>query len=862
MILGGKRLQRLSTESARALSSTQVISSLASVVKELVDNAIDADASAIDVEFVGAGVESLTVGDNGSGIPIDDPAVLDSLVVARATSKRDAFIDQLEAAHRSAVDAGVPAVRLEHPAGEEGEEAAIAPRVEDVGTPSIGFRGEALHSIATVAALNVTTKTVSMPAALSVLYTIGGDQQGAVTKAVGFPHISGTQVQVRDLFSRVPVRRLQLEKQAKQQFSNAVAVLRQLAVAHPLVRFHVTSTMTAGQDTPRASSSVVFVTKGHGDVLGAVADVYGAKFATQLLKFKCDTTDFSVNALVSRVGEGRATADMQFYFLDGRPIDFPKLSTMINECFIAAHPSATNKVPVVFLTLTTKQRRTYDPNVAPNKRTAIFRDEAALLGATRRELLAFLTSALQSGPVGGVERMVSLSSESRLHLLAPKPTSATAVEVNDETPSVALPSQRTRSAAALQDLFSAASFSSLPTAAKSKPPGALDDAAEVVSSRSQPQFTTPPGAQAQTPARSGVGDNSVPAETSEPMVYPSLGNTPLRSASSGDLLVMTGCACGSHDDAQDAAGSVGQREEPLRRLSTSARVPKTTVLAVPHLDEWADLEPLRTAQLPPALATSSATLPTKGTQMTKRPRAWKPLTDANAEADLRSSFSRQDFERMEPLGQFNDGFIVGRVADDLFILDQHASDEKHTFERLRSQFHPKAQPLLQPVCVIADDDEREAAYAHREQLAQHGFRLVDPPAAAPGGAIYVSALPVLPYETVKADDVLELTHQLRNHGSITVPLRAVWHSLATKACRTSVMIGKPLDAAQMQRIVRNMSTMEHPWNCPHGRPTMRHIVTLRPSGGQDEGMSLTVPDLASALKRRRAERTTTTTIDD
>jgi DNA mismatch repair ATPase MutL len=126
----------------------------------------------------------------------------------------------------------------------------------------------------------------------------------------------------------------------------------------------------------------------------------------------------------------------------------------------------------------------------------------------------------------------------------------------------------------------------------------------------------------------------------------------------------------------------------------------------------------------------------------------------------------------------------------------------------------------------------------------------------------VSALPVLPYETVKADDVLELTHQLRNHGSITVPLRAVWHSLATKACRTSVMIGKPLDAAQMQRIVRNMSTMEHPWNCPHGRPTMRHIVTLRPSGGQDEGMSLTVPDLASALKKHRAERQTTTTIDD
>src|SRR4051812_19165786 len=103
--MSNRRLTRLSDGSARALSSTQVIASLASVVKELVDNAIDADASALDIEFVAAGVDAVTVGDNGRGISLDAPAVLASLVLARATSKRDAFIDQLEAAHRTSLAA-------------------------------------------------------------------------------------------------------------------------------------------------------------------------------------------------------------------------------------------------------------------------------------------------------------------------------------------------------------------------------------------------------------------------------------------------------------------------------------------------------------------------------------------------------------------------------------------------------------------------------------------------------------------------------------------------------------------------------------------------------------------------------------
>ena len=76
-------------------------------------------------------------------------------------------------------------------------------------------------------------------------------------------------------------------------------------------------------------------------------------------------------------------------------------------------------------------------------------------------------------------------------------------------------------------------------------------------------------------------------------------------------------------------------------------------------------------------------------------------------------------------------------------------------------------------------------------------------------------------------DVRDLTQQLVLYGSAMVrPLRSVWHSMATKACRSSIMIGTVLNESTQRMIVDHLGTMEQPWNCPHGRPTLRHIGLL------------------------------------
>jgi DNA mismatch repair ATPase MutL len=391
-------------------------------------------------------------------------------------------------------------------------------------------------------------------------------------------------------------------------------------------------------------------------------------------------------------------------------------------------------------------------------------------------------------------------------------------------------------------------------------------------------------------------DDTLPAAQAE--VYPGLGDTPLRMSelggtplgggdSGGDagrsasaLLPSRQGPIGNSDGAvartlsfttQPGASAVavdegdderGAEEEAIddfsSPLKSRARCPEWRDVGVPQsVDDWRELPALATAQLPALLASAPATSSKKKVKRGRK-QEWAALGSAECEADLRRSFTRADFERMRVLGQFNDGFIAARVGDDFFILDQHASDEKHTYERLKESYVARAQPLLAPIPVVADEDEVEAAYNHADELAAHGFRLAplppDSDAAAGPREIRVSAIPVLQYEKVEAADVLQLTRQLKDHGTITTPIRAVWHSLATKACRTSVMIGKPLALPAMERIVRNMVGMDHPWNCPHGRPTMRHVG--RAEAGDEashDSFMATVPDVTSFLKRHRAE---------
>ncbi|KAI1752489.1 hypothetical protein F4782DRAFT_500310 [Xylaria castorea] len=228
------------------------------------------------------------------------------------------------------------------------------------------------------------------------------------------------------------------------------------------------------------------------------------------------------------------------------------------------------------------------------------------------------------------------------------------------------------------------------------------------------------------------------------------------------------------------------------------------------------------------------------------------LDAEDAEEKLSLTISKSDFEKMKIIGQFNLGFILAsRVAeessvdtldrsdrdDELFIIDQHATDEKYNFERLQASTVVQSQRLVNPKTLELTAVEEDIVQQNLNALETNGFMVsFDESGDQPVGTrCQLLSLPLSRETTFSLADLEELISLLQDHQSTsanTVPRPSkVRKMFAMRACRSSVMIGKSLSTKQMEKLVRHMGELDKPWNCPHGRPTMRHLCGL---GAWDE----------------------------
>ncbi|KAJ1958594.1 ATP-binding mismatch repair protein [Linderina pennispora] len=200
------------------------------------------------------------------------------------------------------------------------------------------------------------------------------------------------------------------------------------------------------------------------------------------------------------------------------------------------------------------------------------------------------------------------------------------------------------------------------------------------------------------------------------------------------------------------------------------------------------------------------------------------LSDAEARASLSRLIRKSDFAQMQVLGQFNLGFIIARFRDDLFIIDQHASDEKYNFETLQSTARIASQPLIRPHVLELNIVDESVAMQNLHVLERNGFGLSVDEQAVPGRRLSMVSQPVIDQTMFSEADLRELIARLS--ADPQPRCERARRMFASRACRKSVMIGDPLSSAQMRRIVANLSGLDHPWNCPHGRPVMRHLFHL------------------------------------
>ncbi|RKP35432.1 MutL C terminal dimerization domain-containing protein, partial [Dimargaris cristalligena] len=190
------------------------------------------------------------------------------------------------------------------------------------------------------------------------------------------------------------------------------------------------------------------------------------------------------------------------------------------------------------------------------------------------------------------------------------------------------------------------------------------------------------------------------------------------------------------------------------------------------------------------------------------------------------TISKSDFGLIRVIGQFNLGFIIGCLHNDLYIIDQHASDEKFNFETLQATSVITSQPLIRPKCLDLSVSEELVAMEYPKVLKKNGFEVTVDDSQPPGRRLKLTRQPFVDHTLFDVNDLEEIISKLSENPNRIIRCSKAERVFASRACRKSIMIGDPLSLNQMRKIVAGLGTIKQPWNCPHGRPTMRHLIDL------------------------------------
>ncbi|KAF1743250.1 hypothetical protein MXB_4215 [Myxobolus squamalis] len=208
------------------------------------------------------------------------------------------------------------------------------------------------------------------------------------------------------------------------------------------------------------------------------------------------------------------------------------------------------------------------------------------------------------------------------------------------------------------------------------------------------------------------------------------------------------------------------------------------------------------------------------------------------------SLTKSDFKNMIIIGQFNMGFIIAHLDASLYIIDQHAADEKYNFEKIYRNMKVSSQKLIASQPLDLDSIDFDNFSDIRESLENSGFLF-----SMINNQIHIISVPSLTGENyLGRDDILNLLYQMRNEDynqyasscdnpslslfskmdqqNISLNSNKIYSMVASKACRSSIMIGDSLSHSTMESIVHRLAGLLQPWSCPHGRPTIRHLAKL------------------------------------
>mgnify|MGYP002599317301 FL=1 len=664
-------IQLLDQATINQIAAGEVIDRPSSVVKELLENAIDAKATAITVEIKDGGISFIRITDNGCGIEKDQ---VRKAFLRHATSKLHTIDDLL-----------------------------------DIG--SLGFRGEALSSIAAIAQVELISKPPE--AMLGISYQIEDGEEKSLTQ-IGAP--DGTTILVRNLFYHVPARKKFL-KTAATEGNYINQLMENMAMLRPDISMRF---INGGQNK--------LYTSGNGRLKDLIYTIYGREISSNVLEINYECHLFAVTGYIGKPIISRGNRTFENYYINGRFVKSRLIAAAIEQAykpFMMQH-----RYPFTVLHIKIKPEL-IDVNVHPAKMEVRFQQE--------NEIYELLAGAIEN-TLRGKEFIPDVSDDGK------------AKKNVQEKQKLPEPFEQRR-LQAMKEIIP-------PPPTEHKIQNEQKPSAEHKTQSEQNLFTENK-IQSEQKLPKNEEQPKVPSKLSEPVCeYKAEKKQTIKDSDSKWEL-----ASGIHKRiGQDVSKTINQM--PPQSEQKLEKPEQQTLFTEPLLSEKARIH-----------------------------------------------------HRL--IGQLFDTYWLIQYGNQLYIMDQHAAHEKVNYERLMEAYRKKERitQFVSPPMVISLTRAEEAILEEfKSEFERIGFT-IEPY----GGREYaISEIPANLYGINEKELFLEMLSDLEDRGSMQ-PSELIASKLASMSCKAAIKGGQKISFKEADALVSQLLTLENPYACPHGRPT---IITM------------------------------------
>ncbi|SYX84466.1 DNA mismatch repair endonuclease MutL [Paenibacillus alvei] len=758
---------------ANQIAAGEVVERPSSVVKELVENSIDAGATRIDVSVEEGGLQLIRVKDNGSGIADDDA---ENAFLRHATSK---------------IHTGKDLFSIR----------------------SLGFRGEALPSIAAVAKVELVTSTES--SGLGRRLVIEG---GTIKSYEPAQSMQGTEITVRELFYNTPAR-LKYMKTIQTELGHISDLIYRLALSYPSIAF-----------TLKHNEHTLLQTIGNGDLLQVIASVYGVQTAKGMLQVKGEHLDFEVEGYIGKPELTRSNRNAMSWMINGRYVrSFP-----LNQAILRAYHTflPINRYPMLVLHVT-MHPSLVDVNVHPAKLEVRFSKEAelcAFIEETVKQLLHKQRLIPEAAPKKAKVRTyveqaelqweaaetIAANQEKQLKpmgalVIESDPSSTTQLEKEDREQSQSNADTSHQPNVQRQPELTGKGNQTAATEMSRAAPEALQPTNEsVIDSTAQSGSVEQKKTEQQQLQEEGRKneDVSAGAVSADPMAI-----KPTESSS-------------SNEDAVDSPAKLKQAVDHDVIPSTSYDAETASIMSGQE-ERVRETSPSYGSRNAGSSNTSAYSNPYSNAKQQAGQAAvkagaekWKEWLTEEGGTD---NAALPKFPALSYIGQLHGTYLIASNEEGLYLIDQHAAHERINYEYYFERFGKPveaSQELLLPITLEFTPADAERIRSRMHLLEQVGI-VMEP---FGGQTFLVRSHPYWFPKGEETDIIQEMTDWVLSEKAPDIAkLREA--SATMCSCKASIKANQRLTAAEAETLFVRLGTCRQPFTCPHGRPIVIRFTT-------------------------------------